>query len=108
MSRGPNPLGGSREEQLLKPRPRQLPIAPQAAPGRRQLPLADETREADRRWRPLYAVWEITLQCDLACRHCGSRAGHSRPDELTTAECLDLVRQMAELGVKEVTVIGGE
>src|SRR4030095_3153455 len=26
----------------------------------------------------------------------------------TTAECLDLVRQMAELGVMEVTVIGGE
>ena len=44
----------------------------------------------------------------LACRHCGSRAGRERPDELTTAEALDLVRQMADLGVKEVTLIGGE
>jgi len=79
-----------------------------AGPAKRRLPLAGEAREVDRRWRPTYAVWELTLQCDLACRHCGSRAGHARPDELTTAEALDLVRQMAELGVKEVTVIGGE
>ncbi len=53
-------------------------------------------------------MWEITLACDLACRHCGSRAGHARPDELSTAECLDLVNQMADLGVQEVTIIGGE
>lgn len=58
--------------------------------------------------RPIYAVWEITLACDLACRHCGSRAGRARPDELSTEQCLDLVRQMAELGVREVTLIGGE
>ena len=58
--------------------------------------------------RPIYAVWEITLACDLACRHCGSRAGRARPDELSTEECLDLVRQLAELGVREVTLIGGE
>jgi radical SAM protein with 4Fe4S-binding SPASM domain len=72
------------------------------------LPLAPEVRPIDKRWQPIYAVWEITLKCDLACRHCGSRAGRARPDELTTAEALDLVDQMAELGVKEVTVIGGE
>ncbi len=92
----------------LGPRPRSLPIAPTAAPARRNLPLANETRAIDQRWRPIYAVWEITLRCDLACRHCGSRAGRSRPDELSTEEALDLVRQMAELGTKEVTLIGGE
>lgn len=92
----------------LGPRPRQLPIAPRAEPSRRHLPLAEAVRPIDRRWQPIYAVWETTLRCDLACRHCGSRAGRSRPDELTTAEALDLVTQMAELGVREVTVIGGE
>lgn len=55
-----------------------------------------------------YAVWEITLKCNLACQHCGSRAGHTRTDELSTAEALDLVRQMAEVGITEVTIIGGE
>ncbi len=96
-----------RAAQMLKPRPRQLPIAPHAPPARRKLPLAD-ARESDRAFQPIYAVWEITLQCDLACRHCGSRAGHERTGELGTAECMDLIRQMAELGVRETTLIGGE
>jgi radical SAM protein with 4Fe4S-binding SPASM domain len=56
----------------------------------------------------VYVVWEITLRCDLACGHCGSRAGKPRADELTTAEALDLVRQIAEMGAHEVTLIGGE
>jgi len=106
---GPDPLSPEARDALLKePRPkRSLPIAPHAPKAKRRLPLL-EPREKDRRYRPIYAVWEITLACDLACRHCGSRAGRDRPDELSTAECLDLVDQMAELGVKEVSLIGGE
>src|SRR5271156_1407812 len=99
----------ARAQELARARPKRgLPIAPNAKPGARNLPLADEARDVDRKSRPIYAVWEITLACDLACRHCGSRAGHGRPDELTTAEALDLVDQMADLGVKEVNLIGGE
>jgi radical SAM protein with 4Fe4S-binding SPASM domain len=109
MVKGPDVLTPEqRTAELLKPRPRNLPIAPVAPAARRRLPLADTVRPRDEQARPIYAVWEITLQCDLACRHCGSRAGHARTDELSTAECLDLVRQMAELGVMEVTLIGGE
>ncbi|MBC1225078.1 nif11-class peptide radical SAM maturase 3 [Nostoc sp. UCD121] len=55
-----------------------------------------------------YAVWEITLKCNLACQHCGSRAGHTRTKELSTEEALNLVKQMAEVGIAEVTLIGGE
>ncbi|MDP8998916.1 MAG: radical SAM protein [Myxococcota bacterium] len=110
MTEDADPL--SREERaqaLAQPRPRRsLPIAPVAKAGVRGLPLAGESRAVDRATRPIYAVWEITLACDLACRHCGSRAGHERPDELTTAEALDLVEQMASLDVREVTLIGGE
>jgi radical SAM protein with 4Fe4S-binding SPASM domain len=109
MAKGPDVLSPEqRTAELLRPRPRNLPLAPTAPLARRHLPLADSVRPRDEQARPIYAVWEITLQCDLACRHCGSRAGHARTDELTTAECLDLVRQMAELGVMEVTLIGGE
>lgn len=57
---------------------------------------------------PSHAVWEITLRCDLACSHCGSRAGRVRKNELSTDEALDVVRQLAELGVRETTLIGGE
>ncbi len=55
-----------------------------------------------------YAVWEITLKCNLACQHCGSRAGQARSEELSTAEALDLVEQLAAVGITEVTLIGGE
>jgi len=92
---------------LVAPRPRSLPIAPEPPRAKRRLPLLDEVRPQDR-VRPIYAVWEITLACDLACRHCGSRAGRDRPDELDTDACLALIDQMAELGVKEVSLIGGE
>ena len=57
---------------------------------------------------PVYAVWETTLACDMACTHCGSRAGKARPNELSTDEALDLVRQLAEANTVEVTLIGGE
>lgn len=57
---------------------------------------------------PVYVVWELTLRCDQACRHCGSRAGLSRRSELTTDEALDVVDQLASMRVREVTLIGGE
>ena len=57
---------------------------------------------------PVYVVWEITLACNLKCIHCGSRAGHRRARELSTDECIDVVRQLAELGTREISIIGGE
>lgn len=78
----------------------------------------DPTRQEDeiRRLRPedlerphpVHVVWEITLACDLKCSHCGSRALKPRPDELSTEECLDVVRQLHRLGAREITLIGGE
>ena len=58
--------------------------------------------------RTTYAVWELTLRCNLLCIHCGSRARDARPNELTTDEALDLVRQLDEIGIREVSLIGGE
>lgn len=62
--------------------------------------------------RPIYAVWELTLRCDHACAHCGSRAaptaGQVRPDELRTDELLEVAASLVRLGSREVTIIGGE
>lgn len=57
---------------------------------------------------PRYCVWEITLACDLGCKHCGSRAGNIRNEELSTEQCLDVVKQLKDGGFTEVTLIGGE
>lgn len=56
----------------------------------------------------VYVVWELTLRCDHACHHCGSRAARPRHDELSTDEALDVVAQLAAMGAREVTLIGGE
>ena len=53
-------------------------------------------------------VWEITLACCFRCAYCGSRGGKARDNELSTAECLDVARQLADMGCRRVSVIGGE
>ncbi|MDP6933478.1 MAG: radical SAM protein [Myxococcota bacterium] len=60
--------------------------------------------------KPIYAVWETTMQCNHACAHCGSRAGPdaARPRELDTSEIMAVAAQLVDLGTREVTLIGGE
>ena len=58
--------------------------------------------------RPVYAVWELTMKCDQPCEHCGSRAGHARPRELSTEEALEVARSLSRLGCREAVIIGGE
>ena len=60
------------------------------------------------KYRLRSCVWEITLACCFSCRHCGSRAGKARENELDTMECLDVVRQLRDLGCRRVNLIGGE
>jgi radical SAM protein with 4Fe4S-binding SPASM domain len=57
---------------------------------------------------PQTAVWELTLQCNLNCRHCGSKAGKKRDDELTKDELFSLADELVDLGLEKVTLSGGE
>jgi len=66
------------------------------------------TVTASERNTPRYVVWEVTTLCDHACGHCGSRAWKARDDELDLTETLAVADQLAALGTKEVTLIGGE
>ncbi|MEZ4398669.1 MAG: radical SAM protein [Kofleriaceae bacterium] len=58
--------------------------------------------------RPIYVVWELTLACDHACTHCGSRAGVARDGELSTEAAVAVAGQLADAGTREVVLIGGE
>lgn len=53
-------------------------------------------------------VWEITLACSFSCKYCGSRGGRARANELTLTECLNTADQLAALGCRRVSMIGGE
>lgn len=73
-------------------------------------------RRARQQRRLLAVHWELTHRCNERCAHCylathkegtpAARAAVSR--ELTTAEGVDLLDQMAELGVVQITFSGGE
>ena len=52
---------------------------------------------------PRACVWELTLACNLRCKHCGSFAGNRRDDELSLEENLGIADQLASLGCR-----GGE
>ena len=53
-------------------------------------------------------VWEITLACCFQCKYCGSAGGKARENELTTAECVSVAQQLAAMGCRRVSMIGGE
>lgn len=61
--------------------------------------------------RPLRIYWETTRSCDLACRHCRAEAApDADPDELTPAEGLTLLGQLAAFGapLPHLVLTGGD
>jgi len=57
---------------------------------------------------PVNLTWEVSLACNLRCRHCLSSSGQPAPGELDTAEALDAVEQIHRAGVFQVNFGGGE
>jgi radical SAM protein with 4Fe4S-binding SPASM domain len=57
---------------------------------------------------PRNAILELTLGCNMRCRHCGSDAGRPRPNELSVEEWLVVCDDLADLGARVVTLLGGE
>jgi radical SAM protein with 4Fe4S-binding SPASM domain len=54
-------------------------------------------------------IWlEITRRCNLLCDHCYISAGSPRNNELETARILELLDEMADMGVWAVALTGGE
>jgi radical SAM protein with 4Fe4S-binding SPASM domain len=98
-NRGSEPTLGAGSAELCDGT--RLAVAPPVQRSRRLDVRADD-------FHPAYVVWELTLACDHACTHCGSRAGRAREDELSTDEALGVVAQLAAMRATEVVLIGGE
>ena len=68
-------------------------------------------RESARQRRLLSAHWELTYRCNERCTHCYLDVlapNAPAPDELNTEECLRLLDEMANLGVLNLTLSGGD
>src|SRR5512142_1619804 len=59
-------------------------------------------------FNPRACVWELTLACNLRCKHCGSFAGSRREREMDLEESLRVADELAALGCRRVTLSGGE
>jgi len=60
-------------------------------------------------YTPDTVVWELTYKCNAKCIHCGSDClSEEKPYQLSTAECLDIVKDLEYLGAKFVVLSGGE
>ncbi|MCL1923291.1 MAG: TIGR04053 family radical SAM/SPASM domain-containing protein [Propionibacteriaceae bacterium] len=60
---------------------------------------------------PMIVYWELTNACALACRHCRATAQPDPgPNELTTAQAIDVLDQVLEFGepTPHVTMTGGD
>ena len=59
---------------------------------------------------PLYIAWEITHRCNAQCLHCYSASGPKVDcsEELTTAEALSVIDQLADVGLLVLAFSGGE
>jgi len=59
-------------------------------------------------YKPVTGVWEVTMGCNMRCKHCGSSCTRPLPEELTTEEALALCDDIGELGLQWITLSGGE
>ncbi len=73
-----------------------------------------EGLQDEQKYRPIpcryirKAHWSITGRCNLKCRHCYMSAPHAKYGELSLEKCLDIVRQISEAGILDVSLTGGE
>jgi radical SAM protein with 4Fe4S-binding SPASM domain len=53
-------------------------------------------------------VWLATNACNARCQHCSSNSTCRTPDELSTAEALAMIDELAGAGVVDLAISGGE
>ncbi|MCP4213546.1 MAG: radical SAM protein [bacterium] len=70
--------------------------------------MEDKTDKIEMEYPLMVAVWEITMNCNMRCKHCGSSCAGPLPDELTTEEALDLCDALGRMGMTRITLSGGE
>ena len=74
--------------------------------GRHSAQLPSHLLQFSRDKKPVI-VWNVTAQCNLTCTHCYA-ANSPKSDELSTAEALELIDDLADYGCPVLLFSGGE
>lgn len=83
-----------------------LGVAEVCEQGRGLLPEQEYKRYDTRYVRAIQ--WSITGTCNLRCRHCYLCAPEAHYGEMPLEQCLQIVAQIAEAGISQVMITGGE
>lgn len=59
-------------------------------------------------YKPVTCVWEITMGCNMRCKHCGSSCTTSLPGELTFKEAINFLNMAADMEMQWISISGGE
>ena len=51
---------------------------------------------------------EVTRSCNLRCKHCLNSSGEAIPNQLSTEEFRNLIKELAKEGVQDIRFTGGE
>jgi radical SAM protein len=71
-------------------------------------PHAHRAAHHDYSRNPMLVYWEMTQACGLACRHCRAAAiSTPHPDQLTTAQSMDLLQQLTAFDTKPHLILTG-
>ncbi len=54
------------------------------------------------------AHWSITGKCNYRCKHCYMSAPDAKYGELSHEECIKIIDEFAECGVRNISITGGE
>lgn len=54
------------------------------------------------------AQWSVTGSCNCSCRHCLLSAPENAMEDMATSDCLEIIRQLGECGIRRVSLTGGE
>jgi len=57
---------------------------------------------------PFQVDFDITLDCMYKCRHCNADAGDKLSDEMNTVEIFNVLDQLDQIGISDVSLTGGE
>lgn len=52
--------------------------------------------------------WSVTGRCNYRCRHCFMSAPDARFGHCSTKQCMDIIDQIEECGIRNVSLTGGE
>ena len=54
------------------------------------------------------AHWSMTGKCNYRCRHCFMSAPDAKYGELKSDQCVDIINQLADCGIMQISLTGGE